>query len=180
MSVLSRENKLHVKISITLSLLLLGIWQVFCYMGVRTCNESNIRSFTSKHFVFLGRARRNRDSLMESCTCHCSGQPPPPPPADPPYWLAWSGLASHCHVTVSRDHLIDGRGRSAFTLTKRTCWFLFVLKWEYSSRMFPCSCWTFSESVHWIQTRRRVHTFNILVTKMFCFVVFGFVGPTDK
>ncbi len=41
--------------------------------------------FTSG-FPFLGRARRSRDGLMESCTCHHGGRPPPPQPprADPP------------------------------------------------------------------------------------------------
>ncbi len=33
-----------------------------------------------KNSVFLGRARRSRDGLMESCACHVVQDPPPPPP----------------------------------------------------------------------------------------------------
>ncbi len=31
----------------------------------------------------------------------------------------WGGVQPG--ITVSHDHVMDGRGRSAFTLTKRTC-----------------------------------------------------------
>ena len=33
--------------------------------------------FASLLVDFLGRARRSRDSLIESCTCHCHKPPPP-------------------------------------------------------------------------------------------------------
>ncbi len=45
-----------------------------------------------------------------------TGCPHLPHWADPP-----SSPALHCHGTVSCDHVIEGRGRSAFTLMKRTC-----------------------------------------------------------
>ncbi len=53
-----------------------------------------------------------------------------------------SGLALHCHVMVSRDHMVDGRGRSAFTLTKRTCFCsVFSLSSDAFSVLFmQCSC----------------------------------------
>ncbi len=45
--------------------------------------------------------------------------------ADPCLWVDPPGPALHCYVTVSCDHEMDGRGRSAFPLTKRNCSFLF-------------------------------------------------------
>ena len=54
-----------------------------------------------KHFSFLGRARRSRDGLMESCTCWT---PPPPPPArlrtEPPAGLTPSRADPPHHVTI--------------------------------------------------------------------------------
>ncbi len=66
---------------------------------------------------FLGRAQQSRDGLIESCTCHRSRPPlpPPTPQADP------LGQTLHCHVMASCDHVMDGSGRSAFTLRKHTC-----------------------------------------------------------
>ncbi len=52
---------------------------------------------------------------MESCACRL-GEPPWGPLA---VRGGGSGLASHCHVTVSRD---GWWGLSAYTLTKRTCY----------------------------------------------------------
>ncbi len=77
----------------------------------------NFRNFTAS---FLGRARRRRDSIMESCTCRCRRSHPPPPPPPPPH--SWPPLARHYIVTWPY-HVMDGRGRLAFTLTKRTCLF---------------------------------------------------------
>ena len=77
---------------------------------------------------FLGRARRSRDGLMESCSCHhrCRAGHPPPP-------AGWSPKPS---IILSRD----GRGRSAFTLTKRT-YFLKELKDFLFFRAHSC-CWS--------------------------------------
>ncbi len=61
-------------------------------------------------WAFLGRA----------CACRCRGPPFPLGGGTDP--------ALHCHVTVSRDHKMDGRGRSAFTLTKRT---RYLLHWSH-------------------------------------------------
>ena len=57
--------------------------------------------------IFRRSATVSRDGLMESCTYRrcCGGHPPPPPPP-PPGW---------------HDNVMDGWGRSVFTLTKRTC-----------------------------------------------------------
>ncbi len=44
--------------------------------------------------------------------------PPHIPGLTPP------GPALHCHVMVSCDHVMDGRGRLAFSLTKSTLFFL--------------------------------------------------------
>ena len=53
--------------------------------------------------VFLSfRARRSRDGLLDSCTCRCAGPP----------------------VPLTRDEPLPYPERSAFTLTKRTCWAL--------------------------------------------------------
>ena len=70
----------------------------------------------------LGRAPRSRDGLTESCTCRRGGPPPyhiptspqgwPPHPPGWPYLNMWRH-----HVTWQL-----GGARSAFMLTKRTCW----------------------------------------------------------
>ena len=54
-------------------------------------------SFSCSLYIFVGRSRRSRDSLMESCMCHCRR---------PPTGLNASGLtppgpALHCQMTVS-------------------------------------------------------------------------------
>ncbi len=72
--------------------------------------------------VGLGRARRSRDGLMESCTCR-RRRPPQPPPTQadtPSSWppTGWAPcLALHCHMTVSRDHVMeDGRARGVLVV----------------------------------------------------------------
>ncbi len=39
-----------------------------------------------------------------------------------PWWKGGGSVPALHHVIVSRDHMMDSWGRSAFTLTKRTCW----------------------------------------------------------
>ncbi len=83
----------------------------------------NMNSFEIAHLrtTFLGRARRNRDSLMDSRSCrHCNGGPPSPPwtllwPWIPHPW-PWTppdmtGSCDGWHVTLSCER----------ALTKRTC-----------------------------------------------------------
>ena len=48
---------------------------------------------------FLGRARRSRDSLFESCTCRRHGPPHPPPAGLTPLGRTPAGLTP-CHVTA--------------------------------------------------------------------------------
>ncbi len=71
-----------------------------------------------------------------SHVCIIMEDPPPPWPADLPRWLTPPWLAAPLSwladpppppppppgITQSHDHVMDGRGRSAFTLTKRTCY----------------------------------------------------------
>ena len=63
--------------------------------------------------VFLGRARRSRDGLMESCTYRhhhrCTG----PPRGTPGQPGGGGGPAFHCQVTVSHDHVMGALGLHA-------------------------------------------------------------------
>ena len=91
----------------------------------------------SKHapcLIFILVFYAERDEVGTTLCSHVGVvivEPPPHhhhlPPGWPPILIppptGWfsPGPALHCHVTTSYDHVMDGRGRSAFTLTKRAC-----------------------------------------------------------
>ena len=89
------------------------------------CSLVYLRIFTPTHHLekkwglFLGRARRSRGGLMESCLHRCHRARPP------------STLTTITPAGLTPTPLLrDGWGRSAFTLTKRTRQICFLDSWS--------------------------------------------------